>query len=153
MDDGRKERERKKTRIGRSMDADRAVSGLARSSIASRERVTRARVSARSSNSGDNAGSPLKYSTARFTNDELVGPKTPLRVAVLRWGLRGRSNEYRGHRFAGGVAASGLLQRRRAEPDHLVRHRAEGAAQEAQAVRGHRIRATCHHEAGCWGSR
>ncbi|KOC69732.1 LIM/homeobox protein Lhx9 [Habropoda laboriosa] len=29
---------------------------------------------ARSSNSEDNAGSPLKYSTARFTNDELVGP-------------------------------------------------------------------------------
>lgn len=109
--------------------------------------------SARSSNSGDNAGSPLKYSTARFTNDELVGPKTPLRVAVLRWGLRGRSNEYRGHRFAGGVAASGLLQRRRAEPHHLVRRGAEGPAQEAQAVRSHRLRATCHHEAGRWRPR
>lgn len=137
----------------RSIDRRRLSGKRAGPFVYRLSRACYARASARSSNSGDNAGSPLKYSTARFTNDELVGPKTPLRVAVLRWGLRGRSNEYRGHRFAGGVAASGLLQRRRAEPDHLVRHRAEGTAQEAEAVRSHRIRATCHHEAGCWGSR
>lgn len=105
---------------------------------------------ARSSNSEDNTGSPLKYSTARFTNDELVGPKTSLRVAVLRGGLRERSQQYRGHRLARSVAASGLLQRRGAEPDYLVRYRAEGSSQKEEAVGSHRIRLACHHEAGRW---
>lgn len=59
---------------GKIHGSDRAESGLVNrlSSLASEIAF------ACSSNSEDNGGSPLKYSTARFTNDELVGPKTSL---------------------------------------------------------------------------
>lgn len=69
---------------------------------------------------------------------------------MLRRGLRGCCRRYRGPRLAGGVAASGVL---RAEPDRLLRHRPEGPTAEAEAVGGHRLRASRHHETGRWRAR
>lgn len=94
--------------------------------------------------------SSIDYLTERLTTDEHVAPKTTLRVAVLRRRLRGCRRQHRGHRLAGGVAASGLL---RAEPDRRFRRGAEGPAAEAEAVGSRRLRASRHDETGRWSAR
>ncbi|XP_067216505.1 LIM/homeobox protein Lhx2-like isoform X3 [Linepithema humile] len=94
--------------------------------------------------------SSVDYLTESLTTDEHVAPKTTLRAAVLRRGLRGCRGRHRGPRLAGGVAASVLL---RAESDRHHRHGAEGPAAEAEAVGSHRLRATCHDETGRWSAR
>lgn len=108
---------------------------------------SRSRNRTRASNSTHNAEvrSSIGYLTERLTTDELVAPKTTLRAAVLRRGLRGHRRQHRGPRLARGVAATGLL---RTEPDSLLRHGAEGPAEEAEAVRSHRLWASCHDETG-----
>lgn len=95
--------------------------------------------------------SSIDYLTESLTTDNCnVAPKTTLRAAVLRRGLRGCCRRHRGPRLAGGVAASGVL---RAEPDSHFRHRAEGPAAEAEAVGGRRFRAPRHNETGRWRAR
>lgn len=95
--------------------------------------------------------SSIDYLTESLTTDNCnVAPKTTLRVAVLRRGLRGCCRRHRGPRLARGVAASGVL---RAEPDNLFRHRAERPAAETEAVGSHRFRTSCHNETGRWRAR